>query len=229
MGKKPGSTKAEHWASSNVYIWSPEVDFCDHTILLQTSTPHHWWITHDRAETCLLKGKITAWFKYANSWGSDHPLRLCSVLAHCLADAVSAACPFQPICTTKPLCGNLFSSDLDKRHHVLLIFILSEYCFDHVFSSPSSSPPSVLHPMWAASPCFQSLSSFSWCQALPGARFCICCPFHISQLYAFVLARARIQLAIWANEVQETALLKCFDIWGWWGPRMPLLGCISRR
>lgn len=118
---------------------------------------------------------------------SDHSLHLCSVLARCLTHAASAACPFQPICTTKPLHGNLFSSDLDKRHPFPLIFILSEYRFDHASSSPSSSPripPSVPHPPWAASPCFQSLSSLSRRQAFPDARFCICCPFQVSQTYA---------------------------------------------
>lgn len=45
----------------------------------------------------------------------DNFQHLCSVLAPCLTHSASAACPFQPICTTKSLCGNLFSSNLDKR------------------------------------------------------------------------------------------------------------------
>ena len=126
---------------------------------------------------------------------SAHPLHLCSVLAQCLTRAASAACPFQPICTIEPLCGNLFSSDLYKRHPFPLIFILSKYHFDHISSSPSSFPqipPSVPHPTRAASPLFQSLSSLSRHQAFPDTRFCICCPFQVSQTYSSLLAGAWI-------------------------------------
>lgn len=56
---------------------------------------------------------------------SDHFWHLCSVLAPCLTRTASASCPLQPICTTKSLCGNLFSSNLDKCHPIPLTFILS--------------------------------------------------------------------------------------------------------
>lgn len=56
---------------------------------------------------------------------SDNFWHSCSVLAPCLTHTASAACPFQPIWTTKSLCGNLFSSNLDKSHPIPLTLILS--------------------------------------------------------------------------------------------------------
>lgn len=56
---------------------------------------------------------------------SDNFQYLCSVLAPCLTLTTSAACLFQPLCTTKSLCGNLFSSNLNKCHPIPLTFILS--------------------------------------------------------------------------------------------------------